>query len=520
MNLRATPILILITVFCATFIPRMLLIGGPPATDEGIYAYNALLIHLNPAPGWLLPDSGTLNLYPAMISWVFGTDLNPFLLLRFADAIIAALAGVMLYRVLAHESGSAIAGACIAIAFLLTLNDPVFVQYGFKNSIAAASLPMLFAIAIGQQADHHRRSPWFWCGVLMAVAVMLREPFVILAVAGTFAAWARGGLRNAIAYAVGGILTSALILLLVIGLRGGVEALVQSYFHAGQIVGGIEYQQGVLLQTTPVTFAKNAAGALLVSGSMLIVLAVQIMRSRAQGLPWRTAFWLALALLPLVEPLLKNGYPYHFATSLIGLSGLTALGWRTLRENPRQKTGILAMVLLLVFTVLLLPKLGKLAEVYGRYTRTLVAQSPLSQWPLSTIRQSNYLLIAETIRQQAGPGATLAINGSMLGVIPLSGLRPSRPDLAHLSYRYLETGNDPRRLQASLYECPPDFVMLTNSSPFRDTRALLAVVRSMPEYAPAGHVPLSDARSYGSFDGAIFKWMPADNPCRRPVAGE
>ncbi len=233
MNLRAPPFLILITVFCATLIPRMLLIGGPPATDEGIYAFNALLVHLNPAPGGWLPDFGTLNLYPAMLSWVFGTDLNPFLLLRFADAIIAALAGVMLYRVLAHESGTPVAGACIAIACLLTLNDPVFVQYGFKNSIAAACLPMLLAISLGQQADQQRRAPWFWCGVLMAVAVMLREPFVILALAGTFAAWARGGLRNAAAYAVGGILASALILLAIIGLRGGLETLVQSYLHAG-----------------------------------------------------------------------------------------------------------------------------------------------------------------------------------------------------------------------------------------------------------------------------------------------
>lgn len=513
MNTRTLPWALLLAVFCATLIPRLLLLGGPPATDEGIYAYNAMMIYRNPPPGGLLPDFGTLNLYPALLSWVYAFDLNHFVLLRLADAVVAALAGVMLYRVLTLESGSRMAGALIAVGFLLTMNDPVFIQYGFKNSIAAASLPLLAAIWLGLHTQPINSKAWFWSGVLVALAVLLREPLVVLALAGTAAVLVRGGWRGAAAYAAGGIAASTAVLLAVIIMRGGAGSLLQSYVDAGQMYQGIAYQRQALLLSSPITFAANAAGALLVAGVMTALLAGMMLRSGQASIGPRLLFWLALALLPLLEPLLKNGYPYHYATSLIGLAGVTTLGWHAMGHWRPQQRGWLAAVLIMLIFVSLLPKLVKLADIHTRYPVAL------ANWPATTLRQSNYLLIAEKIRNQAEADATLAINGSMLGVIPLAGLRPARPDLAHLSYQYLYTGNDPQRLRSLLYECPPDFIMLTGSSPFRDTRALFTVVRNMPEYVPAGYVPPSNA-SYGSFDGAIFKWQPAVNPCRRPVTEE
>lgn len=516
MTRRLYSLLILAAVFCATFIPRMMLIGGPPATDEGIYAYNAWLIHLAPQPGGLLPDSGTLNIYPALLSWIFALDLNHFLALRFADAILAAFAGMMLYWVLANESGSQTAGAVIAVGWLLTMNDPVFIQYGFKNSIAFACLPMLTAILIGQNTGQRQSLPWFWCGALLATAALLREPFVSLALAGTVAVLVRGGPKGAAAYAAGGTITAALGMLCIISMRGGYEQLLQSYIDTGKMLSGIAYQQQALLETSPWTFAKNATGALLVSASMLIILACNAVSPRSVTQPSRILFWLALAITPLIEPMLKNGFPYHYATSLIGLAGLTALGWQTIQRHYPHRTSPGMAILILAFGVLLIPKLHKLYENHTRYTAALNPLTPFADWPSSTVRQSNYLLIAETIRRQAGTDATIAtiaISGSMLGIIPLTGLRPSRPDLAHLSYLYLHSGNNPKAFKSKLSTCLPDFVLLTNSSPFRDTRTLETAINELQGYIPAGYIPKSATRHYGNFDGAIFRWSAGPRPC-------
>jgi len=42
----------------------------------------------------------------------------------------------------------------------------------------------------------------------------------------------------------------------------------------------------------------------------------------------RPLFWLSLALVALVEPYIKMGFPYHFAACIPGLAGLSALGWK------------------------------------------------------------------------------------------------------------------------------------------------------------------------------------------------
>ena len=518
---RIQPLLILLAVFCATFVPRMLLIGGPPATDEGIYAFNAMMIYRNPPPGWLLPDSGILSLYSALLSWVFALDLNHFVLLRLADAIVAALAGMMLYRVLALESGSRMAGALIAVGFLLTMNDPVFIQYGFKNSIAAASLPLLAAIWLGLRAQPHDSKPWFWFGVLVAVAVLLREPFVVFALLGAFAVLGQGGWHAAWRYAVGGIMAAALLLLAVALLRGGsVTALVQAYADTGLLYADMGGSKGKYVRSlhSLYTSLQNAFGVMLV----LCVLLAMNLRAALAGESRRPAarylFWLGLAAAPLLEPLLKNGFPYHFATCLIGLAGLTALLWRDLARRHSQGRWLPA-VLAVLFTITLVPNVHQLITAYRNYTVPLLS-APLDGWPAETARASNFLLIADKVRELATPGDTLSVNGSLLGVLPLAGLPPPRYDLANIEQAYLFAGKSEQRLRQMLYACPANFIVLSTHTR-RNTSALLRVIRSMPEYTLAGYVEKSPTRHYGTFDGAILRWTGSHVPCKsQPKRGQ
>lgn len=513
MSFKAWQPALVAIVICATLIPRLMLIGAPPATDEGIYAFNTLMIHMNPSPGAVLPDLGSLSLYQAMLAWVFSFDINHFVMLRLMDAVIASLAGIALYQVIKYESASKLAGAVIAVVFLLTMNDPVFIQYGNKNSIAAASLPLLTAIALGQRTEKPDKIRWLCVGALVAVSVLLREPFAVFSLAGLLVVYLRAGREATAAFAIGGGFAGGLILLAIVLMRGGYSNLIQSYADLSLVYEDISYQKYALLQSSPIAFANNATSILLLSAVSMILILYEA-RKNAVLYP-RLGFWLLLAVVPLLEPLLKNGYPYHYASTLFGLAGLVALAWRVYSYNHSFSKKPYLVFVAFFAGVLLLPKFVKYSQTYSKYTSHFDAYNLLDDWPESTVKQSNYLMIAEHIRTEAKGKATVAINGSMLGVIPLAKARPSRPDLAHLSYSYLHNGKDANRLRSQIYECPPEFILLTNSSPFKDTKVLSGIVNSIPEYRLSTYIPPSYGRHYGSFDGAIFKWTGMPKPCRK-----
>lgn len=488
------------------------MIGAPPATDEGIYAFNALMIYLNPPPGNVIPEFGTLSIYQTMLAWVFAFDVNHFILFRAIDALVASFAGLMLYLVASHESNSKPAGAVIAFIFLLTLNDPVFIQYGFKNSIFAASLPLLGAIAIGQRAKMYDMSAWFSAGALIAIAVLLREPFVIFVVLGVLVVFLKAGYSAMRAFILGVVITGGLLLLMMVLMRGGYQNLFQSYSDLALTYKEIAYQRKTLYQTSMTAFAKNALSALILSVASIYWIAFAGFKS--PSFFYRFGFWLLLAIAPLLEPLLKNGYPYHYASTLFGLAGVVSLGWRAYFERIAQDSR-LAIVIGALAILFLIPKIGKFSQIYEQYTDEWRGSIAKIGWPHVTVAQSNYLRIAEYIHSHSQGSATVAINGSMLGVIPLAKARPSSPELAHLSYQYIKDNKDKKRLKAKIESCPPEFIMLTNSSPFQDTKVLTAIIQSIPEYRLSTYIPQSKKRHYGSFDALIFKWMAKPRGCDR-----
>lgn len=510
MNVAVLRPALVMLVVCATLIPRLLMIGAPPATDEGIYAFNAWMIYLNPPPGNLLPELGTLSLYQALMAWVFSFDINHFVLLRALDALLASLAGLMLYQVTSFESNSKIAGAVIAIIFLITLNDPVFIQYGFKNSIFAASLPLLTAIAIGQRITPSNIPAWFSAGALVAMAVLLREPFAVLAATGIVVVYMKAGWKAVRAYVLGGALVGGLILLLMVLMRGGYHNLIQSYSDLALTFQEIGYQRLPLFKSSTVTFVNNAISILMLTA--ISIYWVVLAGAKKPEFFYRLGFWLMLAIAPLLEPLLKNGYPYHYASTLFGLAGVVALGWQAFLETKQEYWRPVIFILFLTI-LFLIPKFTKFNDIYSQYTAQFGSTNASTDWPLNIVGQSNYLLIAEHIHTHSQGNLTVAINGSMLGVIPLAKARPSRPELAHLSYRYIQINKDKERLKAEIEACPPEFITLTNSSPFHDTKVLSAIVKSIPEYQLSTYVPQSNARHYGNFDGAIYKWTGKSRDC-------
>ena len=164
-----TPALVVILVaLLAVALPRLMVVGGLPTTDEGFQAYYAQIMHASLAGGHGLPDTGPLMFYSLLVNWVFAFGANPMIALRLVDMLVAVTAGYALYRVIEVESRSRLGALLIALLFLFTMNHPTFTQHGFKNSIHAAYLPLFAALWLGLTAPTNATARrWLGVGALL-----------------------------------------------------------------------------------------------------------------------------------------------------------------------------------------------------------------------------------------------------------------------------------------------------------------------------------------------------------------
>jgi hypothetical protein len=485
-------------VVIATLYPRMALLGGLPFTDEGFYGATAQFIHASIAAGAGLPDHGLLDVYPTLLSWIFSLDGNPLLLLRLADMLVAIVAGWLLLGIAQRECNDPIAGAVIAAAFCFAMNQQAFVQYGFRNSIFAAYVPLLLALRIGLYRSDGDHRKWWLCGALAAFAVLLRETFVHFAALGFVAILAARGLGPALRYAAGGLLAGLATLVLFALARGGFAGLLEAYFQASDTYAAVADTRLQRLQVALATAAIEGAVALpfAVAGAAAVI----ALREGARDTQ-RAWFWVCVALVPLLEPLLKIGYGYHVAVSAIGLCGLASIGWRRLSSQPHRIANTVAAVVLVVAVPLALVQVFKLN--FGLAERMVNLQAIGTRaFPPQAIPQSHYLLLAETIKK-AVPGArTLAVSGGALVLFPLTGLAPSSYRLYDLSDAALRIRHDTAALRRAINACPPDVLVVT-SRPQKlwGREALLETLSGMPEYLEVPRVPVARYEDFKAYPG-------------------
>ena len=65
----------------------------------------------------------------------------------------------------------------------------------------------------------------------------------------------------------------------------------------------------------------------------------------------RVWFWGILVFIPLIEYWSKLGLPYHMNNCLIGLTGLSALGWKYLSNNESMRVNKLSLMILGVISM-------------------------------------------------------------------------------------------------------------------------------------------------------------------------
>lgn len=494
----------LLVVLISTVTPRLLSLGGFPNMDAGFYAYWAQCIQQSLAQGQGLPDAGGLMLYPALLSWLCAMPGNTLVWLRLADMLAAAWAGWLLCRLLQCESRSAVAGVLLALAFLAAMNAPEVIDAGFKNSIFAAYIPLFLALRLAETRD--ARSPrWFAVGALTALGVLLREPFVPFALAGAAAVWIGRGPRAFWRYAAGGLFCGLLFLALAGFLRGDVTQLFRSYLDAGSLYA----QEAGRVGHNFYAYGKNF---LYLAGPVLVLSAVSmglLCRGGSRPTCGRALFWLALALLPLLEPMTKIGFAYHFAVTLPACAGLCALAWSRRGDFPlplrRASAGLAALACLLQL-YMALPGVGQ-----ARISLETLRAWPAPGWPAALAPLSNTLLAGEAVRAVLPPGGSLSSSAFAYFLYPVTGALPSGPAMSDLSRTYIAVGNDVSRLAAVLRVDPPDvlavgFAVDEHAASF--TREIIEAVRQSGLYAFVATIPVDKSKNYGWMGYHIYNRKP------------
>lgn len=504
-------LLVIAVLFISTVYPRLAVMGGLPATDEGFYAYYAQLIHHSVVTNGHLPDAGPLQLYPLMLSWVFSLKGNALILLRAADMAVALCTVTVLYGVLVRESGNRMVAALLTLLFAFSLNSPIFIQNGFKNSMVAAFLPLLLAVRIAQDADTGARGSWVLAGALTALGILLRESFLPFAVLGAGAIYFVRGPRPALQFILGGTLAGALIVIAAVLARGSISSLIEAYRSAGIVYTALADQRVTLFVNGSLASLKECAPAVALSALALIGLALVSARQRHAAPALRGLFWLLATALPIIEPASKIGFPYHFSACLIGMAGLCACGWRhACATQPNTRWLLIGIALLTLY--MLGSRNDPLSARWKADSANLAAITD-ARWLDSAVQTSNYLLAADALRKAAPPGATLSASGFMFTLYPLTGLLPPNDMLSNLSGAIIKLKLDPSALEAALKACPPDLVMTTFRKDWPGADALEQAVVQSGIYAQIGVIPVDLGKVYGTFGGNLYRRIDTVPPC-------
>lgn len=495
----------LFVVLAGVGFPHLMVAGSLPSTDEGVYAYYAQLIHSSLVSGEGLPDTGMLMLYPMLLSWVFDLSVNHVIFLRLVDMIVAMFAGWLLYRVVETESRSKWGGALISLIFLFAINQPLFIQAGFKNSIFAAYIPLFLAMRLAQGVTAEKEKTWFFIGALTALSILLRETFLPFMLVGAITILLSQSWKVFLRFSMGAAVSGLGIVILILCARGGVHGLIDSYHEAGGLYAAVANQRVPLFIANGTVSAKEAMVSLCIGVVSMFSLFFICLSGKRPNLFRRFLFWVTVALVPLLEPFSKIGYPYHFAVCLPGLAGVSALAWQQfIMKNPSRKKMTFAIGAACVCVVLLSYKFVSLKS-FWLATGNNLAGVGSNTWSEEAVSRSNYLLAAEAIRSISSPNSTLSVSGYMFALYPLTGLLPPSNEMSHLTGAFVNLGSDEVKFKMALCACPPDVLMTTTRADVPGSEAIQRMVEDSGLYQAVTVIPINPDRSYGNFSGTIYK---------------
>lgn len=465
----STLIAILVAIFTTGYL-RIHWIPFLPESDGGLYTFFSQYFYTALANGEDIAPSYPIALYSLLTSWVYGLDINQYMALRWIDLCLAVIASTLFFKVIEKESGNLIFSIVTVSAVLIVMNNYSFILYGFRNSIWAAYVPLFLALYLSQTINNKNHYLFYFIGAVAAFGVLLREPFLFFYITGAIAILFAYGWKILVKYLIGSAILGFITLFILIMLRGAgdLQIIIESY------IGLVSEMQDLANELLISNFLKNSLIAIkaywfgitlsIISAIYILKLNLKDKKSVSTN---RFFFWLALALVPIIEPISKLGFDYHFINCIPGLAGISAMGWKyvSLNESKIVKKYVMgAIIILYVFGVY--PNLSRTLNINVYHKENPVSDAYNHLWKnnygeIETIRLSNYLIAADMIKKLSKKDSTLAVAGFAQVLYPLTGLFPASYEMTNLRALYLKLNWNEDKLVGILQEQRPTLIFPT-----------------------------------------------------------
>ena len=463
---------ILVAVFTTGYL-RIHWIPFLPEADGGLYTFYSQYFYTVISKGENIGAKYPVLLYSLITSWVYGLEINQYLALRWIDLCVAVIASILFFKIIEKESGSLVFSIVTVSALLLVMNNYSFIFYGFRNSIWAAYVPLFLALYLSQIINSKNHFLFYLIGAFAAFGVLLREPFLFLYIVGTVAIFLAYGWKNLVKYLIGSALVGFTTFFILSLLRGGINPLMIFATYLDHVHGMSDLTNELLITNFfqhSFTAIKVYWFGIILSFISLIYLCKLNLKDKKLINSNRIYFWLAIALVPIIEPLAKLGFDYHFLNCIPGLAGLSALGWKYFNLN---ESGILKKYSMMIVTLLCIlgvyPNFSKTLDidVYQKENSLSDAYNHLwqdSYSEIETIKSSNYLIAADMIKQLSNKDSTLAVAGFAQVIYALTGLLPPSYRMVDLRISYLKVNWNEDKLVNILKEDRPTIIFPTNQA--------------------------------------------------------
>ena len=465
----STVIAILVAILTTGYL-RVHWIPFLPEPDGGLYTYYSQYFYTVLTKGEFISPNYPVALYSLLTSWVYGLDINQYIALRWIDLCLAVTASILFFKVIEKESGSLLFSIVLVSALLLVMNNYSFILFGFRNSIWAAYVPLFLALYLSQTINNKNHYLFYFIGAVAAFGVLLREPFLFFYITGAIAILFAYGWKILVKYLIGSAILGFITLFILIMLRGAgnLQIIIESYIG---FVGGMQDLANELLISN---FLKNSLiaikaywfGITLSIISAIYILKLNLKDKKSVGTN-RFFFWLALALVPIIEPISKLGFDYHFINCIPGLAGISAMGWKyvSLNESKIVKKYVMGVIIILyVFGVY--PNLSRTLNINVYHKENPISDAYNHLWKnnygeIETIRLSNFLIAADMIKKLSKKDSTLAVAGFAQVLYPLTGLLPTSIGMRDLRVLYLSLNWNEDKLVGILQEQRPTLIFPT-----------------------------------------------------------
>ena len=492
---------------------RLQVFSSLPNSDDGFYTFMAQLYYITRSNNAGMDGNSLLSmlqLYPFLTSWVFNFEGNQFIMLRLIDGFFAVITSVILFKVILKESGSTPFTLILMTTLLILMNYYGVIAYGFNNSIWIAYLPLFTALVVWQNSTKKDNFSFYLIGGLISFGVLLREPFLIFFILSAISVLIGYGWRALTKYLIGSALIGFSLLVIVLMFRGwDLSNFINSYTERFDWVGVWNHIQTNNFNYFGLLSIKNNWFILVTATLSLIYLIKLYCIDRKVINLKRFSFWLAVGILPLLEPMSKLPFLYHFAVCLPGLAGLTAMGWKILSERESKKIKELVLVVIsLMSMIVILPTINKSIikspKIWSLSDAIIWVKSGNTFRIKQTIEGSQYLITAAKIYELSRKDSTLSISGSMSGLYPLTGLRPPTKDMTHLDL----LAYDEDKLIRLIKKYRPTIIVTSHLSSYYSSpgdKALPGIVEKTNLYNEVGIIPLNLEINYGWKAGSIYR---------------